>query len=58
MRKVIKALLILVAGSCMMGTAYTPIANETGAQLRNDINLRFAGGAPTSPTYTTVIRGL
>jgi hypothetical protein len=53
MRKTTETLMIVLAALCLMGAAYTQIPNETGVQLRSDVNARFSGAQPISPSLTT-----
>ena len=36
-----------------LGAVYSPILDETGAQFRADVNARFAGSIPVSPSIAT-----
>ena len=53
MRNAIRILAVLIGAVCLMGTVITPIPNETGLQFLNDVNSRFSGQLPISPSLTT-----
>ncbi len=38
-----------------VGAAFNPIANESGAQFRADVNARFSGATPIAPAFATTL---
>ena len=53
MRKTVEILVLLIGAACLIGAAYTPVPDESGAQFRADVNARFSGAQPISPAFST-----
>jgi hypothetical protein len=53
-RNVIKSPVLVAGAVWLMGLAYTPINNEPGMQMRQDINARLSGLLPITPLLTTI----